>query len=346
MGIDSIGRHPSSKSWKTFTSRADEFIRKTQEYVLQGLDPGGIYRAIWARDASYILKDWFLSGNIQGALQQIYFMWSHQIEANKDQKLVYGRGSPEMNFSSEVANEQKLKEFEGALPTTIYQPGFSEVYGQNPDIDSTALMLSTTSWILVRTLLKEEQQPHLQQLPLLAEHSSDYVSALLSKVGITDPYKVTDFVIPKMLKAVCYLISRDEDKDGLLEQNHNEDWMDTILRAGKIVYSQASWLLAIIDFTTLLVKVGMQSDAKKLMTLTMDTIQAVEQKLWSENDSSYVDVQKSHEWPSRMLTQDVSLYLVAITQNMITNRQNEKEGEIQELKSIQRDHYLRAISYA
>jgi hypothetical protein len=128
-----------------------------------------------------------------------------------------------------------------------------------------------------------------------------------------------------------------------LEQNHNEDWMDTILRAGKIVYSQASWLLALIDFTTLLVKVGMQSDAKKLMTLTMDTIQAVEQKLWSENDSSYVDVQKSHEWPSRMLTQDVSLYLVAITQNMITNRQN-KKGEIQELKSIQRDHYLRAIS--
>jgi glycogen debranching enzyme len=342
VGIDR--RHASSKSWKTFTSRANEFIRKTQEYVLQGLDPGGIYRAIWARDASYILKDWFLSGNIQGALQQIYFMWSHQIEANKDQKLVYGRGSPEMNFSSEVANEQKIKEFEGALPTTIYQPGFSEVYGQNPDIDSTALVLSTTSWILVRTLLKEEQQHHLQQLPLLAEHSSDYVSALLSKVGITDPYKVTDFVIPKMLKAVCYLISRDEDKDGLLEQNHNEDWMDTILRAGKIVYSQASWLLALIDFTSLLVKVGLQSDAKKLMTLTMDTIQAVEQKLWSENDSSYVDVQKSHEWPSRMLTQDVSLYLVAITQNMITNLQNKKEGEIQELRSIQRDHYLRAIS--
>jgi hypothetical protein len=37
------------------------------------------------------------------------------------------------------------KEFEGALPTTIYQAGFSEVYGQSPDIDSTALMLSTTS---------------------------------------------------------------------------------------------------------------------------------------------------------------------------------------------------------
>ena len=139
-----------------------------------------------------------------------------------------------------------------------------------------------------------------------------------------------------MFKAVCYLISRDKDNDGLLEQNHNEDWMDTILRSGKIVYSQACWLLALTDFTALLVKVRRESDAKKLMTLTMETIQAVEQKLWSDNDSSYADVQKSDEWPSRMLTQDVSLYLVAITQNMKTNWQNKREGEIQELKSIQR----------
>jgi hypothetical protein len=78
------GKPPSSyKPWKTFASRADKFIQKTQEYVLQGIDPGGVYRAIWARDASYILKDWFLSGNLHGVLQQIYFIWSHQIEAKK-----------------------------------------------------------------------------------------------------------------------------------------------------------------------------------------------------------------------------------------------------------------------
>ncbi|MGC2571875.1 MAG: hypothetical protein WA364_10235 [Candidatus Nitrosopolaris sp.] len=123
-----------------------------------------------------------------------------------------------MNFSSEVVNEDKLKEFEGSLPTTIYHEGFSEVYGQYPDIDSTALMLSATSWILVRTLKEEEESPvrHLPEQPVIAaEHSSNYVSALLSKVGITDPSKVTDFVIPKMLKAIDYLISRDKDNDGL-----------------------------------------------------------------------------------------------------------------------------------
>jgi glycogen debranching enzyme len=342
VGTNPIGHHPSSKSWKTFASRANKFIRETQEYVLQGLDPGGFYQAIWARDASYILKDWFLSGNIEGALRQIYFIWSHQIEAKKEQKLVYGRGSPKMNFSSEVANGKKLKEFEGALPTTIYHDGFSEVYGQNPDIDSTALMISATSWILVRILKEEEESPvrHLQERPVIAaEHSSNYLPALLSKLGITDPSKVSDFVIPKMLKAVCYLISRDKDNDGLLEQNYNEDWMDTILRSGKIVYSQACWLLALTDFTALLLKVRRERDAKKLMALTMETIQAVEEKLWSDKDSSYVDVQESHEWPSRMLTQDVSLYLVAITENMITNWQDKKEGETQ---STQRA-YVRAI---
>jgi hypothetical protein len=43
---------------------------------------GGFYQAIWARDASYILKDWLLSGNIEGALRQIYFIchWSLDLE--------------------------------------------------------------------------------------------------------------------------------------------------------------------------------------------------------------------------------------------------------------------------
>ena len=36
-----------------------------------------------------------------------------------------------------------------------------------------------------------------------------------------------------MLKAVESLSKRDLDNDGLSEQNHNEDWMDTVLRVGK-----------------------------------------------------------------------------------------------------------------
>lgn len=41
------------------------------------------------------------------------------------------------------------------------------------------------------------------------------------------------FVIPKMNKVINYLISRDMDSDDLLEQDHNEDWMDSVVRTKK-----------------------------------------------------------------------------------------------------------------
>ena len=74
------------------------------------------------------LRDWTLSGNMTAALQQLYRIWSHQIQPGRE-KLGYGRGSPEMKFRSEEAEEDKQKEFAGALPTTIYQAGFSKLYG-------------------------------------------------------------------------------------------------------------------------------------------------------------------------------------------------------------------------
>ena len=310
----------SANSWKSFTTKAERFIQKTQEHVLQGLNPGGVYQAIWCRDASYILKDWFLSGNIQGVMQQIYQIWSHQVSPNRE-KVIYGRGSPEMDFLPEVANTDKEKEFEGALPTTIYQAGFSEIYGQNPDIDSIGLIISTTAWILARTLKQQEGGQSLaqglSQTVTASEASADYVSVLLLKAGITDPPKVTEFVVPRMLRAIEYLKARDIDNDGLLEQNHNEDWMDTTIRTGKIVYSQACWLLALNDLSALLSKLGKDSEARGLAQLSDKTIHAVEQKLWSEEADCYMDIEESHHTagPHRMCTQDVCLYLIAVTEN-------------------------------
>jgi len=343
-------------TWDAFITKANRFIQKTQEHALQGVNPGGVYQAIWCRDASYILRDWFLFGNIDGVCQQIYQIWSHQISHNQE-KLVYGRGSPEMKFLSEVANVNKKLEFDGALPTTIYQAGFSEIYGQNPDIDSTALMVSTSSWILTRSLLKDEQEhssEHSSFPPpptIASEHSSDYVSALLSKIGITNPSEVIKLVVPRMLRAIEYLNSRDIDNDGLLEQNHNEDWMDTILRAGKIVYDQACWILALTNLSTLLSKLGRDKEAERLMQLADKTIYAVDQKLWSEEDGCYIDIQESHHigGPYRTLTQDVSFYLVAITENTVNDNfrihdQHKIEQQQEPKKTIHQNLYNRAIS--
>ncbi|HEY1211957.1 MAG TPA: GH116 family glycosyl hydrolase, partial [Nitrososphaera sp.] len=311
-----VGSIPSGP-WGSFVAKADIFMQKTEEHALQGVNPGGYYHAIWCRDASYILRDWSLSGNTTAALKQLYFIWSHQIEPGRE-KLVYGRGSPEMKFISEVAEEDKQKEFAGALPTTIYQAGFSEVYGRNPDIDSTALMISTTSRVLSKSLKnKKNATPDLSSIPTVAsEHSSGYVSALMLKLGITDPTKSIDFLIPKMVRAAKYLDRRDIDGDGLLEQGHNEDWMDTVLRAGKIVYSQGCWILALRNLAALLVSIGRQDTANDITRMADRAVQAVEQKLWSEEDGSYIDIQVTHHigGPYRTLTQDVSQYLVALSE--------------------------------
>src|SRR5918995_79380 len=125
----SFSSDSATNSWKILATKVERFIQKTQEHVLQGLNPGGVYQAIWCRDASYILKDWFMCENMDGILQQIFQIWSHQIEPNRE-KIVFGRGSPEMKFLAEVAEEETEKTFTGALPTTIYQAGFSEVYGR------------------------------------------------------------------------------------------------------------------------------------------------------------------------------------------------------------------------
>jgi glycogen debranching enzyme len=278
---------------------------------MQGVNPGGYYQAIWCRDAAYILRDQFLSGNVSAALQQACLIWSHQIEPHRE-ILVYGRGSPEMNFVSETAQETKEREFAGALPTTIYQEGFCEVYAQNPDIDSTALMISATSWILVRVLKDANLAPTIINA---MERSSDYLCTMTNNLGPTDPIRVVDPVVDRMLKAVDFLACRDVDNDGLLEQNHNEDWMDTALRAGKIVYSQACWILALKDISRLLSSIGKDAESERTRKMAAKAIQAVDQNLWSEGDGCYIDLQQSDYVGGsfRMLTQDVSMYLVAVT---------------------------------
>jgi len=50
------------------------------------------------------------------------------------------------------------------------------------------------------------------------------------KFFILSTISIIDFVIPKMNKVINYLISRDMDNDDLLEEDHSEDWMDSVVR--------------------------------------------------------------------------------------------------------------------
>src|SRR5919197_5804535 len=88
--------------WNSFSDKASRFTESTEELVRAGVNPGGYYKACWSRDASYILKDWFLSGMFEDVMREILYIWSHQI-TSEGEKIIYGRGSPEMKYLSQVA---------------------------------------------------------------------------------------------------------------------------------------------------------------------------------------------------------------------------------------------------
>lgn len=71
------------------------------------------------------------------------------------------------------------------------------------------------------------------------------------------------------------------------------------------------------NLATLLSKLGRNNESDKIVSMAYKAIKAVDQKLWSEEDGCYLDIQETHHigGPYRTLTQDVSLYLVAITEN-------------------------------
>jgi hypothetical protein len=78
-----------------------------------------------------------------------------------------------------------------------------------------------------------------------------------------------------------------------LWKTDDEDWMDTILRSGKIVYSQAFWILALNNLSTLLSILGRKNNLGMIVRLKDKAINAVNQKLWSENDGCYLDTWRS-----------------------------------------------------
>jgi len=195
----------------------------------------------------------------------------------------------------------------------------------NPDIDSTALMISSTAQILT-AFIQDFMAARKTSTEL--ERSADgkqtcYYYHTLTYIHLI---KAINDLIPRLLSAIRYLYSRDVDDDGLLEQDFNEDWMDTALRAGKTVYSQACWLMALRALHSLLSILGYSQDAEKILKLAKRTVHAVEKKLWSELDSCYLDdltgyaPDKTNDDGSsgsdiqKMITQDICLYIVALSE--------------------------------
>jgi hypothetical protein len=146
-----------------------------------------------------------------------------------------------------------------------------------------------------------------------------------------------------MLNAVQYLYNRDIDSDNLLEQESNEDWMDTSLRNGKIVYSQACWLLALKNLNILLKYLNIDNTELCIHTLANNVINAVEKYMWSKQKTCFIDNNidsNANTNYEKILTQDSLLYLFAVINDNFFNVSNcEMDKDNEDL------YYCYSISY-
>jgi glycogen debranching enzyme len=249
----------------------NEFMCASKEYVTKDISPGGHYSGVWCRDASFILDEIIAMNNYQRAAELLKWIWTHQIRDNA--RVIYARGSPENNFMARVAHNDLLKEFSGALPTSIHY-GFDEVYATNPDIDSTALIIATTCNLCLRS----------------------------------NSISLVELFMPKVKEAIRYLSQRDIDNDMLLEQGPNEDWMDNMLRKGKILYSQATWLMALIGWANMLKMIGKSNESDNVLLNTEAVQKQIERIFW--NGSHYIEMIDTSNNAINNISQDISLYLL------------------------------------
>lgn len=271
-----------------------KFLSLTEKYTSQNTEPGDYYSAVWCRDAAYILKDQFLSGHVVAVLEQLKQIWNKQIGSDST-KLIYGRGSPKTNFTPMNADSDATRNFYGALPTTMFDD-FSEVYALHPDIDSTALMIYVSTWVLTK-ITKNSMDKR--------KHVPEVVEGLI------------EYLIPFLFRGIDFLTSRDVDNDGILEQDYNEDWMDTILRDGKVVYSQACWLMALTSFANLLFVREKEDDAQRLQYIASQLVDSIENKMWYEMGRCYIDIKSDKlagDDQRGILCQDIVFYVFAMTE--------------------------------
>lgn len=179
--------------------------------------PGPTYLGMWARDTAMICLGLIRLGKLDLAKDLLCRYWAFQIAPDSDPRTFVFRNKQYAAWTEADAyhpTRRQLAAEAGAFPTCVYMrtpdfpAGTREIYGDRADPDSTAWMI----------IVLHDYAVQAGNIEVLKELSSGVSSA------------------------VKYLRSRDPDRDHLLEQGPNQDWADTLLRSGKVAYTQAVWL--------------------------------------------------------------------------------------------------------
>lgn len=183
--------------------------RELSRELAKGYYSGGIIRDVRPRDLFYIILYLLISKKVDEALYLIEYLAHHQIKEGGYIRYIHGGHSPKLGFRYEEIDPSDSS-FNGAFPTII-KKGVGLISGYYPDIDSTSLSLAA----MAKTIQVTENK------------------------GLYERYREV------LIKGLEFLNTRDSNDDLLLEQLENEDWADSLLRNGCVLYSNATYLIAL-----------------------------------------------------------------------------------------------------
>ena len=177
-------------------------------------------------------------------LPVIHRIKAAQIKKENIFKVFFGKYTPITGYNYVEAKKEYLLANVGAFPTRISR-GKVYVDALYPDIDSTAysLIILSEAYKILKDRLKES-------------------------------------LIKTLEKGVDYLLRRDINKDGLLEQALNEDWAIGACREGSITYSNIIFYLAIEYLYDIFLSVGNKEYIDKLEKKLTEASDAILDKLW------------------------------------------------------------------
>ncbi len=174
----------------------------------------------------------------------VHRIYNSQLKKKTIYKVSYGRYSPVTEYREIHVDDEYLKTNAGAFPTVIGRDHLY-IYGLYPDLDSTAyaVLILSKSYRLLKDKLK-----------------GDFIKSIE--------------------EGVDYLLLRDVNNDGLVEQLGNEDWAVGACREGSITYTNLITFLALEEAYDLFLSIGNQEYIEKIEKRLSRASDAILNKLW------------------------------------------------------------------
>ncbi len=114
-----------------------------------------------------------------------------------------------------------------------------------------------------------------------------FVIALAAYVRKTGDVEFATGMFPKARKATLFLLSKDRDGDGLIEERVFANWAETVLKFGNVLYTNCCFYKALQDFAFLASLLKRPALQKQFESLAKKTKEKINSLFWEGN--YYID---------------------------------------------------------